>query len=117
MSEEKDDKALAQREAVSLSDLAKAVQPVVEALSKGQTDRTKILTEAAERGEIRELAETRWHLVLFGALPLAAVLFLTVFLYLKNRSTEANDLLKIAVSLAGGYGIGYARGRRELEKE
>ncbi len=118
MSEEKNDKALAPRESVSLSELAQAVQPLVETWNKGQTERTKILTEAAERSEIRELGERRSSSLYFGALPLAVVLFLTVFLYLKNRSSEANDLLKIAVSLAGGYGIGYARGRREqLEKE
>lgn len=122
MSGEKSDEALAPRESVSLSELAKAVQPLVETWSKGETERTKILTDAAERSEIRELGERRSSSLYFGALPLAVVLFLTVFLYLSNRSAEANDLLKIVVSLAGGgsigYGIGYSRGRREqVEKE
>lgn len=122
MPKEKNDKTLAKSQAVSLSDLAQAIRPLVETWSDGETERTKMLTEATERSEIREVGERRWQLGIFGALPLVVVLFLIAFLYLKNRSAEASDLLKIVVSLAGGasvgYGIGYSRGKREqAEKE
>lgn len=119
MPEEKNDKALAPtRESAALSEVAKAVQPLIEAWNNGETDRIRIAAESTERSEIRQLRERRWQL----GLPLVAVLFLIVFLYLKDRSAEASDLLKFVVSLAGGasvgWGFGYSRGKRkQAEKE